>query len=36
MDINELAPTLDTSGVSTAVALKIMRELMIAVYKERN
>ena len=32
MDINELAPMLDASGASTAVALKIMRELMLAVY----
>lgn len=37
MDINELSPTLDSSGASTAVALKIMRELMLAVYnKEEN
>lgn len=32
MDINELSPMLDMSGASTAVALKIMRELMLAVY----
>ena len=37
MDINELSPMLDSSGASTAVALKIMRELMLAVYnKEEN
>ena len=36
MDINELSPMLDASGASTAVALKVMRELIIAVYKERN
>lgn len=28
-DINELSPPLDTSGASTAVALKILRELML-------
>ena len=32
MDINELSPMLDQSGASTAVALKVMRELMLAVY----
>ena len=32
MDINELSPMLDASGASTAVALKIMRELMLSVY----
>ena len=36
MDINELSPMLDASGASTAVALKVMRVLLIAVYKERN
>lgn len=38
MDINELSPMLDTSGASTAVALKVMRELMLFVYNnmERN
>lgn len=36
MDINELSPMLDASGASTAVALKVMRELIIAVYNERN
>lgn len=32
IDINELSPMLDASGASTAVALKIMRELMLSVY----
>ena len=32
LDINELSPMLDASGASTAVALKIMRELMLSVY----
>ena len=31
-DINELAPMLDTSGVSTAVACKILREILLAIY----
>ena len=35
MDINELSPMLDQSGASTAVALKIMRELMLAVYSNK-
>lgn len=30
-DVNELAPTLDTSGVSTAVACKIIREMLLAL-----
>lgn len=30
-DINELAPMLDTSGVSTAAACKVLRELILAV-----
>lgn len=30
-DVNELAPALDQSGVSTAVACKVLRELIIAV-----
>lgn len=33
MDVNELAPTLDHSGASTAVALKVLRELLLAVSK---
>lgn len=32
-DINELAPMLDTSGVSTAVACKVLRELILALSK---
>ncbi len=32
MDVNELAPNLDLSGTSTAVACKIVRELLLAVY----
>lgn len=31
MDVNELAPNLDTSGASTAVACKVVRELLLAV-----
>ena len=32
-DLNELAPTLDTTGVSTATACKVLRELLIALDK---
>ena len=32
-DINELAPALDNSGVSTATACKILRELILALSK---
>ena len=32
-DANELAPMLDTSGVSTATACKVLRELLLAVAK---
>lgn len=32
-DINELAPMLDASGTSTAVACKILREMLLAIYK---
>lgn len=31
VDINELAPMLDTSGVSTAVACKVLREILLAI-----
>ena len=31
IDVNELAPNLDQSGVSTAVACKVIRELLLAV-----
>ena len=30
-DVNELAPMLDNSGASTAVACKVLRELMLAL-----
>lgn len=33
LDVTELAPTLDASGVSTAVAGKVVRELLLAIYK---
>lgn len=32
-DINELAPMLDASGVSTATACKVLRELLLAIDK---
>ena len=32
-DLNELAPMLDISGVSTATACKVLRELLIALDK---
>ena len=32
-DINELAPTLDISGASTAMACKVLRELLLAIQK---
>lgn len=32
-DVNELAPNLDTSGVSTATACKVLRELLLALNK---
>lgn len=32
-DVNELAPMLDNSGVSTAMACKVLRELILALYK---
>jgi len=32
-DVNELAPMLDQSGVSTATACKVLRELLLAVCK---
>ena len=35
-DVNELAPMLDASGASTAVACKVVRELMLAVLKGGN
>lgn len=30
-DINELAPNLDTSGISTAVACKVLREFLLSM-----
>lgn len=35
-DVNELAPMLDPSGVSTATACKILRELLLVLSKERG
>lgn len=32
-DVNELAPMLDASGASTAVACKVVRELILALHK---
>lgn len=32
-DVNELSPAYDTSGVSTAVACKVVRELLLALQK---
>lgn len=32
-DVNELAPMLDPSGVSTATACKVVRELLLALAK---
>ena len=32
-DVNELAPRLDVSGVSTATACKVLRELLLAIAK---
>lgn len=33
-DVNELAPMLDVSGASTAVACKVVRELLLGILKE--
>lgn len=35
-DINELAPMLDSSGVSTATACKILRELILALINKKQ
>ncbi len=35
-DINELAPMLDASGASTALACKVLRELIISLLKKRK
>ena len=32
-DLNELAPMLDQSGVSTATACKVLRELLLSLKK---
>ena len=34
IDVNELAPNLDTSGASTATACKVIRELLLAIRKK--
>ena len=34
-DLNELAPMLDASGVSTAVACKTLRELLLALHRNK-
>lgn len=34
LDINELSPMLDQSGASTALACKLLREIMLYFYKE--
>lgn len=34
VDMNELSPTYDTSGVSTALACKLLRELLLMLHKE--
>lgn len=36
MDVNELSPVYDQSGASTAVACKVLRELLLAVSKRKN
>ena len=33
MDINELSPIYDSSGASTAIACKVLRELLLAMNK---
>ncbi len=35
-DVNELSPMLDTSGASTALACKVVRELMLALLKKNK
>lgn len=35
-DVNELSPMLDASGASTALACKVVRELMLAILKNRK
>lgn len=35
-DVNELSPMLDASGASTALACKVVRELMLAILKNKR
>ena len=35
-DVNELAPSLDASGISTATACKVLRELILALSKQNQ
>lgn len=35
-DVNELCPILDASGASTALACKVVRELMLAILKKKK
>ena len=35
-DVNELAPALDSSGVSTATACKVLRELILALHQNKG
>ena len=35
-DVNELAPMLDASGMSTATACKVLRELLLSLLKEED
>ena len=35
-DLNELAPMLDQSGVSTATACKVLRELLLSLKNDRS
>lgn len=35
-DVNELSPMLDTSGASTALACKVVRELILAILKHKT
>lgn len=35
-DVNELSPMLDASGASTALACKVVRELILALLKKQN
>lgn len=35
IDVNELSPMLDQSGASTALACKLLREILLYFYKEK-